>query len=436
MNHISISLMIILHSYEIFKKSVYTEEYLENSNSKLSMEETTKFIMSLLVMHLSGVERISHYEACHKDSISAISGHFQILRAKKLRLLLSQVPGTMLTWKMLLLQRRLVDENSKEVLNGKYGSVLDIDGMSMVSYSKNREGSDYGHSKKFKGRRLIQMSGSFIGKTFIDCKLFPGYFNTATYFKKAVNRAKSLGYFFDKVRADTAYGHAENLLFLEKLSLQYAIGIKTYFKAIRRGKELFKKLARKSSYKITHVKKGIAILDLGLVNVASVESDTPILRRVIICRRIHRRKKHGKLKIKRYYYAIVTNLEWTPTKVYNFYMQRQCIENGFKELRYHFYINNFCRNGKNSLKINEFWVTSKIFAMTLYKLFTHICIAKRLSSMRRNTLVRYLFANTIRFIHDGKVVLLRNHKNLWALQRILSNLRKNTSLGNTFYIVT
>ena len=55
----------------------------------------------------------------------------------------------------------------EEVLDGKYGSVLDIDGMAMVSYSKGREGSDYGHSKKFKGRRLLQMSGSFIGKILI-----------------------------------------------------------------------------------------------------------------------------------------------------------------------------------------------------------------------------------------------------------------------------
>ncbi len=66
-----------------------------------------------------------------------------------------------MSWKLFLLQRRLVEQYDPSLCNSKYGKVLDIDGMALVSYSKDREGSDFGHSKKFKGRRLLQVSASF-----------------------------------------------------------------------------------------------------------------------------------------------------------------------------------------------------------------------------------------------------------------------------------
>jgi hypothetical protein len=186
----------------------------------------------------------------------------------------------MLTWKLFLLQRRLVREHAPQLYEGKYGDVLDIDGMALVSYTQDREGSDFGHSKKFKGRRLLQLSASFIGNVFVDCKLFPGFVNTATFFKKALKRAISLGIRFVAVRADALYGNAENLLFVEKLSLWYAIGISTKLKAINEGKKRFNELARKGSSKIIHVKKGIAIMSLGLVNIAN-SHEPEVLRPVL-----------------------------------------------------------------------------------------------------------------------------------------------------------
>ena len=218
-----------------------------------------------------------------------INGNFTLFCVDRLRDILLLVPGSMITWKIFLLQRRLVDQYAPSLYNGKYGKILDIDGSVLVSYSKKREGSDFGHSKKFKGRRLLQLSGSFIGKIFIDCK-FPGNCNTLTFFKKAVKRSKSLGYLFEVVRADALYGNAENLLFWEKLSLSYAIGIRTSLRAIKEAKKRFQKLARKKSSKIIHISKGITVMSMGLTNIAK-QGETPVFRHVILCRCIHRRKK-------------------------------------------------------------------------------------------------------------------------------------------------
>lgn len=433
MNQFTISLPIILYCYKILSQSSWTNQYLKEPCAYIKIDVPLTLLMSLLVIHIGGFECISHYQKYYLYCFSVINGNFSIFCATRLRTFLMIVPGSMITWKIFLLQRRLVYQHAPSLCDSKLGNILDVDGMSLVSYSKEREGSDFGHSKKFKGRPLLQLSGSFIGKIFIDCKLFPGNTNTAAFFKKAIKRSRSLGYVFHTVRADALYGISENLLFLDKLSLDYAIGIKTSLNAIKEGKKLFKKLARKKSYKIIHINKGIAIMSLGIINIAKA-GEKNFLSHVILCRRIHRRKKNGKWKIKVYYHAIVTNLDMTPRAIYNFYMKRQVIENGFKELRYHYSINNFCKNGKESIKANELWIASKMFAMTMYKIFAETMISKQLRSKRRKTLLRDLFENTIFEVQKNKVLLHRNPKHLWHLKRILSKMEQNKFL-NIPYII-
>lgn len=433
MEYISTSLPIILFSYKILKESGYTDEYLKEPCAFIGVNTPITLLMTLMVIHLCGFECILHYQKHYRECVSAINGNFTLFYADKLRAILTLVPGSMITWKLFLLQRRLVDQYAPDLYAGKYDNVLDIDGLTLVSYAKDREGSDFGHSKKFKGRRLLQSSASFIGKIFIDCKLFPGFTNTSTFFKKAVNRAISLGIRFTTVRADALYGNAKNLLFLEKLSLWYAIGISMKLKALKESKKSFEKLARKKSSQIIHVAQGIAVMSLGFINIADA-SQNPVLRRVIVCRRIHRRKKHGKWKIKKYYYAIATNLDWTPLAIHRFYMQRQVIENGFKELRYHYFVNNFCKNGPESLKSNELWIASKMVAMTIYKIFANSMLSKRLQTKRRKTLIRDLFENTIFHVLNNKVLIRHKPLSLWHLKRIMNKLEQNKFLTKPYYI--
>lgn len=433
MEQFTTALPIILFCYQILKQSCWTESYLKGPCGFIKVDAPLTLLMTLLVVHIGGFECLSHYQKHYADCLRILNGNFAIFCADRLREILALVPGSMIAWKLFLLQRRLVEDHAPKLCAGKHGPVLDIDGMALVSYSKHREGSDFGHSKKFKGRRLLQVSASFIGKFFIDCKLFPGNASVGTFFQRAVNRAISLGYHFCLVRADAQYGHAENLLFLERLSLLYAIGISTGLKSLKDARKLFGKLARLNSCRIVHVTKGIAIMGLGLVNVASAD-ERPVMRTVVLCRRIHRRRKDGKWKSKRYYHAIVTNLDWTPRAVYKFYMKRQAIENGFKELRYHYGINNFCRNNKESLKANELWIASKMFAMTMYKIFAETMLSKRLRSKRRKTLLRDLFENTVSGVHDGKVLLRRNPQHLWHLKRIFGKLNQDDYLRNPYRI--
>ena len=114
MNHISISLVVILYSYQILKESRYTEEYLSGSCKGVGQKEIMPLMMTLMVIHLSGFACLSHFGQCYSECIAAISGNFRIYGASKLRIILSLIPGSMLTWKMLLLQRRLVEKNSRK----------------------------------------------------------------------------------------------------------------------------------------------------------------------------------------------------------------------------------------------------------------------------------------------------------------------------------
>lgn len=433
MDNISISLPIILFCYKILKDSLWVDEYLKEPCAFIKVDAPLTLLMTLLVIHLSGFDCISHYQQYFKECVSVLNGNFLIYCADRLRAILLLVPGSMITWKLFLLQRRLVEQHAPMLVAGKNVKVLDIDGITLVSYSRNREGSTFGYTKRFQGRPVLQGSASFLGKIFIDFKLFEGSTNTSTFFKKAVNRALSLGYHFVVVRADALYGFLENLLFLEKLSLKYAIGIATRLKAIKESIPYFERLARNGSSKIIHISQGVAIMSLGLLNVARA-NEQPALRHVVLCRRIHRRKKKGHWKIKKYYYAIVTNLDWTPRAIFKFYMQRQCIENGFKEVRYHYSVNCFCKTGHNSLKANELWIASKMFAMTMYKIFAQKLLSLRLRTKRRKTLLRDLFENTIFHVENGKVVLRRNPQHLWHLKRLFTKLQQDKFLLKPYKI--
>lgn len=435
MENCSTVLPLLLFCFQILQKNQWTEQYLQGPCNKVKVAQPLTLLMTLLVIHLSGCTFLAHYQQNYQQYLAMISGNFTILGVAKLRSILSLVPGTMLTWSLMCLQRRLVQEQAPELLHSRYGDVMDVDGMALVSYTRHREGAHFGHSKKFSGRPLLQSSASFIGRVFVDFKLFPGDTNTATFFKRSVKRALSLGYRFFAVRADALYGKVVNLLFLEHLSLSYAIGIAIKVKALKAAVKEFYHLARKHSSRIIHISKGVAILDLGRVNVAANTEKEQVLRRVILCRRIHRRKnKKGKWKYKFYYYAIVTDLDWTPRQVFKFYHLRQCIENGFKEARYHYSVNTLIKNSEPSLKANEFWIASKIFAMTMYKIFGCCMLSNRLRYKRRVTLLREIFATTIDRVENGIVVLCRRPKHLWHFQRIWGKLQQDYSLTKRFVI--
>ena len=242
--------------------------------------------------------------------------------------------------------------------------------------------------------------------------IFSG-FGVSSVERRAVKRVLSLGFHIEIVRADSAYMTLGNLLFLKKLSLGYAIGAPARFNVVKDGIRLFKELARKSSGRIIKIRQGVAICDLG-----EVVLKDGFRTRIIIVRRISHTRKNGKLKVHTYYYGIASDLELSPGKLHKFYHQRQCIEAGFRELKNHWHLE---RLPFQTLKANEFWIMSKIVAMTLFKIFQAEMLPKSLHSMLRKTFLRRILMKGLHSDESGKKVLVRSDTRYkWLLQRLLA----------------
>jgi hypothetical protein len=97
---------------------------------------------------------------------------------------------------------------------------------------------------------------------------------------------------------------------------------------VKEGIRLFKELSRKKSGRIIHMKKGVAICDLG-----EVILENGFRTRIIIVRRISRSGKNGKLRVSTCYYGIASDLGLSAKKLYEFCHKRQCIGAGFRELK-------------------------------------------------------------------------------------------------------
>jgi len=289
--------------------------------------------------------------------------------------------------------------------------VADIDVTTLQSSSSRKEGAEAGYNKKNKGKPCFQLSATFVGKIFVDAKLFPGCTNPKDFFQKAVKRAISLGFAVEIVRADSAYMTPGNLLFLRKLSLGYAVGAPATFRAVKDGKELFKKLARKKSSRIVHAAKGVAILDLGQVTLKN-----SVRTRIIVIRRISRQKKDSRWQRNTYYYAVASNLELSAKALYHFYHKRQCIEAGFRELKNHCGLE---RLPFQSLKANEFWIMCKIMAMTLFKIFQAEMLPKSLHSLLRKTFMRRILQKGLYLGESEKVQVRPKSRYTWLLRRLL-----------------
>ncbi|MBW2739999.1 MAG: transposase [Deltaproteobacteria bacterium] len=289
--------------------------------------------------------------------------------------------------------------------------VADIDVTVLQSSSSVKEGAGAGYNKKAKGKPCFRLSATFIGRIFVDAKLFPGCTNPKDFFQKAVKKLISLGLNIDIVRADSAYMTIENLFFLKKLSLGYAIGAPSTFNIVQIGKIIFKKLVKQKSSAIISVGKGVALYDMKEVTLPN-----SVKTRIVIVRRINRTKKKGNWHVKTYYYAIASNLELPAVKLYRFYHKRQCIEAGFRELKNHYHLERLPFRG---LKANEFWVISKIMAMTLMKIFQAEMLPKSLQTLLRKTLFRRIFQKGLCYDKAGKVQARPRDKYTWHLRRLL-----------------
>jgi hypothetical protein len=372
--------------------------------------------MSIITQHILGIEFLSHYRERYSSIKDAFSDMFQVYGADKINELLSRITNSMLAWQLLLFQSYLIRKHHPDLLGGDKKRTMDIDVVTVISFASNREGAEPGYNRKYKGKPCLQLSCSYIGNVFVDCKLFPGSDNPKGFFQKAIKRAIALGYRPGIIRADTAYLAIDNIKFMNKLSLDYAVGASGSFNVVKQGKKLFKQLARKKHRSIIPIAKGVSGLDLGIVTI-----EKGVETRIVVIRRITRRKnrKTGKYKIRTYYYSIATSLELSVPKLYSFYHKRQCIESGFKELKKHYHLE---RLPVANLKGNEFWVVCKILARTLVKMFQVEMLPESCRSMMRGTLLRKLFEKGFTIDEHQKVQIRPKAKYVWLLRRLIGKL--------------
>lgn len=434
-NH-SIEFPLLLEAFHDLVDSGYTEKYMSSSLQWIGCDKPVDFLMSLILIHIKGFEFLSHFKPQVKECRELLSPLCYVYSDTQLKEMLEKIDKGTQARNLFLLQKQIVKEKGIELCQDDDLNTLDIDWTTLTSFSEQREGSNIGCNKRYKGKPCFQLLLGFLGNIFIDCKLCPGDVNPKVHFIKTLKRVRSSGYSFNAVRADAAFGNARNVLFLqEKLHVHYAIGASSQLDIIQQGREVFKKLAHHASSQIVHIAQGISAFDFGVQNIAKKGEKEEVHTRIIICRRVHRKKlkkpkkvgkKHLKWEIRYYYYAILTDLDWTVRKVVKYYHQRQQIENAIKEAKYHYSLN---RMPCQSLKGNEFFIASKIFTMTLVKLFIFRYLPKELHHMRLKTLIRQVFASSlfqVCALHfetlQLKVDIKPKGKYSWHFKRIINKL--------------
>ncbi len=300
-----------------------------------------RMFRSVILPQIMGVEYQCHYRQFCPGIRSYLSSYCSLYGADKIMETISSITDGMASWKLTMIQASMIRTRCPQLPGSEGKIVADTDVTSVQSSSSRKEGAEAGYNKKSRGKRCFQLSATFVGKFFADAKLFPGCTNPSDFFRKAVRRVISPGFHIETVRADSAYMTPENLLFvrlssrrsLKKLSPGYAVGVPARFNVVKDGIRFFKELSRKKSDLIVHMKKGVAICDLG-----EITSDDGVRTRIIIVLRISRTRKNGKLRVNTCYHGIASDLEFSAKKLYEFCHRRQCIEAGFRELRNHWHM--------------------------------------------------------------------------------------------------
>jgi hypothetical protein len=97
-----------------------------------------RILLSILLQPLSGISHLCHYREDY-DVIKPTYGNIISLYGyDKISSFLSKIKTRMLTWKLFLFQAKFIRSLSPESLKSKYGSVLDIDGTILQSFSKKK----------------------------------------------------------------------------------------------------------------------------------------------------------------------------------------------------------------------------------------------------------------------------------------------------------
>ena len=234
--------------------------------------------------------------------------------------------------------------------------VLDIDSTTHSLESRKREGAVPGFNRKNKGKPCYQWSVGFIRGEAISQNLMFGNQKPTIDFKDLVRDVvRKLGTPNIVVRADTAYLSGSNLNFVIENGLQFIVGAP--YKWIASNNSI-----DESSW--TQYDDETRIMDLGQ---AKVVSKCPCPLRVILIE-----KEQEPIKIRgrkrRIRYGIVSNIGFftDAASFYEFYKERQTIENFFKESKNPF---NAGKLPSQKFKGNQAYLYLVIIAYNCFSIF-------------------------------------------------------------------
>ncbi len=263
----------VLHTLHVFSEyHTVIDNYLLKIFAYFGIVSPMRMFRSVILLQIMGVEYQHHYRLFYPEIKSYHSSYCTLYGVDKITEAVGKLTNSMASWKLIMIQNGMIETRCPQLLfcpGAKGKRVADIDVTVLQSSSSIKEGAEAGYNKKAKGRPCFQLSATYIGRIFVDAKLSPGCTNPKDHFQKAVKRVISLGTGIDIVRADSAYMTHENLFFLSKLSLGYAIGAPATFNAIKIGKKLFRKLVRQRSSAIIRAGKGVALYDMKKVALTS-----------------------------------------------------------------------------------------------------------------------------------------------------------------------
>ena len=142
-----------------------------------------RMFRSVILQQIMGIEYQYHYRQFYPEIKSYFSSYCSLYGADKIMETIGSITTRMASWKLLLIQASLIKTGCPQLPETKGKIIADIDVTTIQSSSSGKEGAEAGYNKKNKGKRCFKLSATFIGKFFVDAKLFPGCNNPSDFFR-------------------------------------------------------------------------------------------------------------------------------------------------------------------------------------------------------------------------------------------------------------
>jgi len=202
--------------------------------------------------------------------------------------------------------------------------VVDIDSQTHTLESRKREGAVVGFNRKRPGKPCYQWSVAFVRGEVVSQRLLAGNQKASTDAKARIEDVKAkLGLSHFVIRLDGGYFSGELLDWIVEQGLGLVTSVRYDWVTAQPGNH-------PEDHRWVRYDEKTRVLDLGVTTVVRTSSH---LYRVILVEKEQEPFPGSRRRAKTLRYALIAHLPWQmrPEALYEFYHQRQTIENFFKE---------------------------------------------------------------------------------------------------------